>query len=136
LRVIHPSPAYERHTSMTPLRYLAAAFLCATAIAGGHAQANTCRADPLICPTTMPVDGYCECTAHGAAMSGTVTATGAPAPRYNAAGGGCGADPNDPGCRPMPTQPAVVPIPPPAMSMQPPLMPPPSMPPPPMPPPD
>jgi hypothetical protein len=127
---------------MTALRYLAAALLSlsATALAGGNAEANTCRADPLICPTTMPVDGYCECTAHGTAIGGTVTATGAAAPRYNAAGGGCGANSNDPGCQVMPTQPAAIPIQPPGqplgMSMQPPPGPPPSMPPPPMPPTD
>jgi len=114
---------------MTPLRCLAAAFVTAAAIGGGHALANTCRAGPLICPTAMPVDGYCECTMHGAALGGTVTATAAPYGHYNATTGGCGAEPNDPGCRVMPIQPL-------GLSMQPPPgPPPPMMPPPPMPPP-
>jgi hypothetical protein len=94
---------------MKVLGCLAAAFIAATAIAGGQAAANTCRADPLICPTTMPVDGFCQCVAHGTTLNGTVapsvTPAGVPYGHYNATAGGCGADPDDPGCRVTPTQP-------------------------------
>lgn len=84
---------------MKGLSYLAAALMTATAIAGGHALANTCWAKPLICPTTMPVDGYCECRVHGTTLGGTVTPTPVPDGHYNATAGGCGTQPDDPGCR-------------------------------------
>jgi hypothetical protein len=83
---------------MKALGYLAAALMIATTIAGDHALANTCLAGPLVCPTTMDVDGFCECRAHGTTMAGTVATTPAPHVPYNATTGGCGAYPNDPGC--------------------------------------
>jgi hypothetical protein len=97
---------------MKALSYLAAALMTATTIAGGHALANTCLAGPLICSTTMAVDGFCECRAHGTTLAGTVATTPAPHVPYNATAGGCGAYPDDPGCHvvqeppqtPMPTQ--------------------------------
>ncbi len=84
---------------MKPRVYLAAALMTAAALAGGHALANTCRTDKLTCPTAMPVDGYCECTSHGTTEGGTVDATHAPHDHYNATPGGCGVNPNAPGCR-------------------------------------
>jgi len=80
------------------LGYLAAALIAAMALAGGQARANTCQADKLTCPTTMPVGGYCECTSHGTTQGGTVTAP-APHEHYNSTAGGCGANPGAPGCR-------------------------------------
>jgi len=100
----------------------------AMTVAGGQALANTCQADRLICPTTMPVGGFCQCSAHGTTMSGTVSVTAAPSEHYNSTAGGCGSHPDDPGCRAMPMQPAATPMPPPPMqppSMQPPPGPPP-----------
>ena len=56
-------------------QYLALAVLAVTALAGGSAfAANVCQADKLTCPTTMPVDGYCQCKAHGMTADGTVVA--------------------------------------------------------------
>jgi hypothetical protein len=69
-------------------------------IASGPAlAANTCEAPLLTCATTMPVGGYCECTARGQTHDGTVTARPARGQRDNATAGGCGAHPNAPGCR-------------------------------------
>jgi len=68
--------------------------------AGGVAvAANTCVAEDLTCATTMPIDGYCECTARGVTKSGTVVAKAPAQRRTNATAGGCGAHPNSPGCR-------------------------------------
>jgi hypothetical protein len=97
-----PHQQFESHTTMKPLRYLAAAFVTAATIASGHALASTCRADPLICPSTMPVGGFCECKASGTTIAGTVAATLAPDEHYNATAGGCGAQSDDPGCRGLP----------------------------------
>jgi len=83
---------------MKSLGYLAAALITVMALAGGPALANTCRAETLICPTTMPVDGFCECTSHGITQAGTVT-TPAPHEHYNSTAGGCGVNPGAPGCR-------------------------------------
>jgi hypothetical protein len=83
---------------MNSLGYLGAALLTAMTLAGGQALGNTCRTDKLMCPTAMPVDGYCECRAHGMTEGGTVTAH-APREHYNATSGGCGVSPNAPGCR-------------------------------------
>jgi hypothetical protein len=80
--------------------YLCGALLAVATIAGGAASAaNICRAGNLTCATTMPVDGYCECSAHGATQGGTVVSS-KPAPRHqvNATGAGCGAHPGAPGC--------------------------------------
>ena len=79
--------------------YLAATLTIATALAGGQALGNTCQTDKLTCPTSMPVDGYCECRSQGATEGGTVVATPPPHKHYNATPGGCGVNPNAPGCR-------------------------------------
>jgi hypothetical protein len=79
--------------------YLCGALLAVAAIGGGAASAaNICRAGNLTCATTMPIDGYCECSAHGATRSGTVVSKSAPRQQVNATGGGCGAHPGAPGC--------------------------------------
>ena len=77
---------------------LAAALITATVLLGGSALANTCRTEKLTCPTTMPPDGYCECTTQGATEPGTVTQSD-PHQRQSATPGGCGTDPHAPGCR-------------------------------------
>jgi hypothetical protein len=53
----------------------------------------------LRCATTMPVDGYCECTAHGATEGGTVVGRREARQPPNSTAAGCGAQPNAPGCR-------------------------------------
>jgi hypothetical protein len=68
-------------------------------IAGSASAANICQAGKLTCPTTMPVGGFCECTAHGATQDGTVVKKPAPERHVNATAGGCGATPNAPGCK-------------------------------------
>jgi hypothetical protein len=83
---------------MKSLSYLAAALITAMALAGAQARANTCQTEKLTCPTSMPVDGYCECRSHGTTLGGTVTAP-APHEHYNSTAGGCGANPGAPGCR-------------------------------------
>jgi hypothetical protein len=90
-------PNCERLVAMQSLRYLAAVLTIATVLAGTSALANTCRTDTLMCPTSMPVDGYCECTARGTTEGGTVTPTAAHG-HYNATPGGCGTNPRAPGC--------------------------------------
>jgi len=78
---------------------LAAALIAATTLVGSNALANTCRTEKLTCPTSMPVDGFCECTSHGTAEGGTVTASAPRQEHYNATTGGCGTNPHAPGCR-------------------------------------
>lgn len=58
--------------------------------------AGTCKAEKLSCATTMPVGGYCECSARGVTESGTVVERKVP---VNSTSGGCGARPNAPGCK-------------------------------------
>ncbi len=82
---------------MTPWFSLACAALALAAFAAGPASANTCQAGKLSCATTMPVDGYCECTSHGTTQDGTVVSTPTRRPA-NATAGGCGAHPQAPGC--------------------------------------
>ncbi len=67
-------------------------------LAGGHAVANVCQTDHLLCATTMPVDGYCQCTARAAVEGGTVVSKAPPHMKINATSGGCGAQPHTPGC--------------------------------------
>ncbi len=78
--------------------YLGLALIVATAVGGQASAANICRAEKLTCATTMPIDGYCECTSHGVTQSGTVVAQ---APRHpvNSTAAGCGAHLNHPGGR-------------------------------------
>jgi hypothetical protein len=82
-------------------RFVISAAALAAAIAwGAPAQAaNMCQAQTLTCATTMPIGGYCVCTARGAQQDGTVVARAAPGRRTNATAGGCGSQPNAPGCR-------------------------------------
>jgi hypothetical protein len=80
--------------------YLSCALLAAAALGGGAASAaNICQAGRLTCATTMPIGGYCECTAHGNTQDGTVVSKAAPRERVNSTAGGCGAHPEAPGCR-------------------------------------
>jgi hypothetical protein len=90
------------HPGRTGLRasaYLGAAVMGIAVLAGGAALANTCQTEHLLCPTTMPIDGYCECKAHGITEDGTVVAKPPPHRPTNATAGGCGAQPGSPGCR-------------------------------------
>jgi len=84
-----------RFTNAAGLVIFAAAMLQG----GAASAANICQADKLACPTTMPVGGFCECTAHGTTQDGTVVRKPAPARHVNATAGGCGAQPNAPGCK-------------------------------------
>lgn len=78
---------------------LLSALTIITVLPVGTALANVCQTDNLLCATTMPVDGYCECHARGAAEGGTVMPKAPPGARINATAGGCGAQPGAPGCR-------------------------------------
>jgi hypothetical protein len=84
---------------MRTIRTVTYALLAAAALAGGPALANVCQAGRLICATTMPVGGYCQCTAHGNTEDGTVFARPPSKAPVNATAGGCGSQPNAPGCR-------------------------------------
>jgi hypothetical protein len=81
---------------MKTLAFAAALALAGATFAGG-ASAATCQAEKLMCSTTMPVGGYCECTSRGTTLGGTVVDTGSKRP-VNATAGGCGDHPNAPGC--------------------------------------
>jgi hypothetical protein len=84
---------------MTSHATLAAILFAAAALAAGPATAaNSCHAETLSCPTTMPVGGYCECTVHGVTQSGTVMSKPPAHHKTNATAGGCGAHPGAPGC--------------------------------------
>ncbi len=84
--------------------YLSAALMgAAVGFSGQALAAGTCRTETLTCATTMPVGGYCECTARGNTQSGEVVGSaratrGAYRQQTHATAGGCGARPNDPGC--------------------------------------
>ena len=84
---------------MRSLAYLVAALTVMAPLGAGKVLANTCRTDHLMCATTMPVDGYCECRAHGNVEDGTVVARPPSHQEINATSGGCGARPGSPGCR-------------------------------------
>ena len=86
---------------MKYIAYLACAIVAGAVLPGGSAlAANMCRADGgLTCATTMPIGGYCECTARGNTQSGTVEAAPARGRGINSTAGGCGSQPNAPGCR-------------------------------------
>jgi hypothetical protein len=79
--------------------YLTFALLASATIVSAPAFANTCQAERLTCPTTMPVGGYCECTAHGTTEGGTVVSKSESRRPANARPGGCGSHPDAPGCR-------------------------------------
>jgi hypothetical protein len=87
---------------MRYVRCLASALLAVAALAGGPAfAAGMCQTDHLTCASAMPVGGYCECTSRGNTEGGTIVTR--PISRRsassNATAGGCGAQPNSPGCR-------------------------------------
>jgi hypothetical protein len=79
--------------------FLTLALLALLGVAGGPVFAATCQAGRLICATTMPVGGYCQCTAHGKTEDGTVVSRPPQHTSVNSTAGGCGAQPNAPGCR-------------------------------------
>lgn len=78
--------------------YLTICLITVAMFPAGNALANMCRTDHLLCPTAMPVDGYCECTAHGTTEGGDAVVTPPPGRHLNAATGGCGAEPASPNC--------------------------------------
>jgi hypothetical protein len=84
---------------MRTIGYATLALLSAAAMPGASAFANTCQTERMTCATTMPIDGYCECTARGNTEGGTVVAKPTTRRPPNATAGGCGAHPNSPGCR-------------------------------------
>jgi len=84
---------------MRSIRLAGAVILAGAALMGGPALANVCEAGKLICATTMPVGGYCQCTAHGSAEDGTVVSRPTTRQPVNSTAGGCGSQPNAPGCR-------------------------------------
>jgi hypothetical protein len=84
---------------MKQVYYLAATLVVASTIGPAVALANVCQAGKLICPTTMPIGGYCECTSHGVTKDGTVVESRGQHAHINGTAGGCGAHPNSPGCR-------------------------------------
>jgi hypothetical protein len=89
---------------MRSIRTASLALLAATAFAGTAlmsvpAHANVCQAGPLICATTMPVGGYCVCRSKGQMQDGTVIPRAPAQSKMNSTAGGCGAQPNAPGCR-------------------------------------
>jgi hypothetical protein len=83
---------------MSVKRFGPVALALAGLLSAGPALANMCVAENLSCPTKMPVGGFCECTAHGQTKDGTVMEK-APAHKSNSTAGGCGAQPNAPGCK-------------------------------------
>jgi hypothetical protein len=78
---------------------LAAALVGGVAAVGPAQAAGICRTASLSCATTMPIGGYCECTAHGRTQDGTVAERVIARHGINATAAGCGAHPNAPGCR-------------------------------------
>lgn len=79
--------------------YLSCALLAVAALGGPASAANICQAEKMTCATTMPVGGYCECTAHGNSQDGTVVSKATPSHKVNSTAGGCGANPSAPGCK-------------------------------------
>ena len=80
--------------------FLTAALIATGMLASVPAYAaNVCRAEKLSCATTMPVGGFCQCTARGNTEDGTVMTAAEARRPLNASGAGCGADPKAPGCK-------------------------------------
>jgi hypothetical protein len=68
-------PAEQKGSSrMRSIGYLTFAIVAVVTFTAGPASANICRAERLTCVTTMPVGGYCECTARGTIEGGEVVA--------------------------------------------------------------
>ncbi len=100
LIVLKGAPVTRKGLQMRFTRTLSCALLAAAALGSGAASAaNICQADKLTCATTMPVGGYCQCTAHGSTQDGTVVSAPAPGQPVNSTAGGCGAEPKAPGCK-------------------------------------
>jgi hypothetical protein len=77
---------------------LSFALIVALSLASQAASANSCQTPKMVCSTTMPLGGFCECRAHGTTQDGTVVQK--PAPRHkSAAPVGCGTQANQPGCK-------------------------------------
>ncbi len=70
---------------------LTVAFALAGGIAVGPAHAAVCQTETMSCGTTMPIGGYCECTAKGKTEGGDVIAKALSKKPVNATAGGCGA---------------------------------------------
>lgn len=68
-------------------------------ILAGPALATVCQTDHMVCASTMPVDGYCECSTHGTTEGGTIVLKAPAHHAINATSGGCGTQPHSPGCR-------------------------------------
>lgn len=83
---------------MRSMRWLAFALLASAALSGGPAFAKVCQTAKLACATTMPMGGFCQCTAHGMTEDGTVMSKPQPHQDLNATAGGCGVHPTAPGC--------------------------------------
>jgi hypothetical protein len=83
---------------MHSLGYAAAVCAAVVMFSGGAALARVCQTDHMMCATTMPVDGYCECHARGNSEGGTVVSRPPPHSKINATAGGCGTNPNATGC--------------------------------------
>jgi hypothetical protein len=98
---------------------LACALVAAAPFAFSPAVAGTCQTDNgATCPTTMPVEGYCECNIHGVNTGGTVTSNAFP-PHATAGSFQPGAENGSPG-RNMSYRHPMHPIPPPPPSAPPP----------------
>ena len=80
------------------MKCLAFALLATFALSGGPAFARVCQTAKLACATTMPMGGFCQCTAHGMTEDGTVMSKAKPHQVLNATAGGCGTHPTAPGC--------------------------------------
>ncbi len=80
-------------------RFIALSFMAATLFAGENAWAAACQTPKMVCSTTMPVGGFCECSVHGTTQDGTVVVK--PAQRHKQASTpvGCGTQANQPGCK-------------------------------------
>lgn len=80
-----------------PLVLRLAVALCPM-LASNAAWANACQTPKMVCLTTMPVGGFCECSLHGTTQDGTVVIK--PAPHHKiGVPVGCGTQANQPGCK-------------------------------------
>jgi hypothetical protein len=89
----------EGTISMRKTATWSAILLIAGMVTGPAAWANMCKTETLSCGTSMPVGGYCECSARGKTEDGTVMSRPVSRQPVNATAGGCGANPKAPGCR-------------------------------------
>ena len=73
---------------MQSMKYLAFALLGSAALIGAPAFAKVCQTAKLACATTMPMGGFCECTARNMTETGTVMSRPKPHQALNATAGG------------------------------------------------